>query len=487
MTTIPTIDKKFIQKAERSELIQVYDRIETYKLEWLKHQIIDNNRIDILAKAVLGYQVQPFHLKMMRHQFLHPESLQLVFRGAGKTTTCTIVKIVHLLLKDPNLRILIASKTTPHAVTILKGVKAHFEENPFLEKIFGVYYDPKLVEKWDEREISVLPRTSMSMEKSVYTIGVGSQAVGRHFDVIISDDLVDEENSRTKMMRDKHLHWYYNSLMPTLEPPDKKIPHRGEHHILGTRYHYDDMYGHLSENELKEHTNIIPALSDDGRSPWPEKFSPEFLAEKRKRAGLIIFNAQYQCSTSAMKGSIFQYDDCQIIEPDKIPKKLKIFIGIDLAITESESADQFAIVALGMDDNYNRYILDFYANQIRFGEQTKKIIEFYEKYKPIRACIETNAYQKAQYQHLKDEYDADIRLKAVNQDKDKITRAWKLSHLFESKKMFFKKGGNIHLLIEQLVLFPDYKFKDLFDAVDLAVKASKLKKRKKRRSEPKLF
>jgi phage terminase large subunit-like protein len=90
----------------------------------------------------------------------------------------------------------------------------------------------------------------------------------------------------------------------------------------------------------------------------------------------------------------------------------------------------------------------------------------------------------AQYQNLKDDHDKDMRLKKVQQDKDKIARAWKLEPQFEDMRMFFKKGGNMHLLIEQLVLFPNFKYKDLFDALDLANRASKLKKRRGRRREP---
>ena len=52
--------------------------------EWLKRQITGFNRIDILASAILGYEVRPFHLELFRYQFEHPDNLQLVFRGAGK-------------------------------------------------------------------------------------------------------------------------------------------------------------------------------------------------------------------------------------------------------------------------------------------------------------------------------------------------------------------------------------------------------------------
>lgn len=482
-----SLDANYIEKAERSELINGLDHYRNVQNEWIKRQVIRNNRVDILATEVLNYQMQPFHLNMVIYQFMHPDSLQLAFRGAGKTTICTISKTIHYLIKNPNLRILIVSRTSGHAESILREVKMHFEDNELLSEIFGLYYDPRLVKKWDTGEIEVLPKTTKTKESSVTTLGVGSQVVGKHYDIILSDDIVDEDNSRTEHQRDKVKTWYYQTLDPTLEPPDPTVEHRGEHHRLGTRYHYEDLYGHLIDNELKEHHNIIRALDEKGRSPWEEKFPPEWFLKKKKQSGLIIFNAQYLCDTEAMKGEIFQFDWCQIIEPDHIPNNLRIYMGIDLAISEKESSDKFAICVLGMDKNGNRYVLDFLDQHLRFGEQTRAIISFYEKWKPIRACIETNAYQLAQYQNLKDEYDIDIRLKKVNQDKDKIARGWKLEPLFEDKRMFFKKGGNMHLFIEQLVLFPNHRYKDLFDALDLAVRASKIRKRNTRKKEPGLL
>lgn len=475
-----------LDSMERSELSSELNSIEDKKKEWLRRQIIKKNRIDILATEILGYTVKPFHLAMMKYQFQHPDNLQLAFRGAGKSTACTVTKTIHLLLKNPDLRILIVSKTAGQAEAFLKEIKGHFEDNVRLAEVFGPYYDARLVKKWDTTEIEVLPRKSRAKEASVTTLGVGSQVVGKHYDIIISDDLVDEENTRTQLQRDKVRTWYYQSLDPTLEPPDPNVEHRGEHHRLGTRYHYDDLYNHLMRNELKGHTQIIPALDAEGRSPWPEKYSSEWFLKKKKKSGIIIFNAQYQCDTEAMKGEIFQLDHCQMIEPDKIPSNLQIFMGVDLAISESEKADKFAICIIGMDKSKNRYVLDFCEKQLRFSAQTETIIGYYKKWKPIRCCIETNAYQLAQYQTLKDDYDTDMRLKPVVQVKDKIVRAWKLEPIFEDKRMFFKKGGNMHLLVEQLILFPNFRYKDLFDALDLAVRASMLKKRKTR-SEPGLL
>jgi predicted phage terminase large subunit-like protein len=483
--SIPIIGRpKNIKKAEKSQLAEIYSYYKNMGDEWIKRQVLEYNRIDILTVAVLNYELKPFHLRMQRFQFMYADTLQLAFRGSGKTTVCTITKAIHLLLKNPNLRILLASKTTGRAEDFLREIKGHFESNDKLTEIFGPYYDKRKVDKWDTNEINVLPRTSRAKEASITCVGVGSAIVGKHYDAILSDDLVDEENSRTEIMRKKTQTWYYQTLDPTLEPPDKDIPHRGEHHRLGTRYHYMDLWGHLIENELKEQHQIIRALNEKGQSPWPEKFPPDFFAGKRKKSGIIIFNAQFQCDTEAMKGEIFQYDDCQLIKEEDVPDDVMFFIGIDLAITEDEKKDNdnFALCVTAMDKMKNYYVYDYIDRQLKFSKQTKKIIKYYDKYDVVRACIETNAYQKAQYHNVKDKRKKEgktINLKPVNQDKDKITRAWKLTGLFEDKKIFFVKSGKAHHIIERIVLFPNGK-KDLFDALDLSIRASKIKKRRPR-------
>ena len=330
------ITRKALKAADKPELVGYYTHCRAMGSAWIRKQVLEYNRIDILAAVVLGLKVQPFHLALQQFQFRHPDNLQLVFRGAGKSTTCTVTRAIFLLLKDPLLRILIDSKTAQNAEGFLTEIKNHFENNELLREVFGLYFDSRKCPKWDNREIIVLPRTSSRdvrarhKESSITCVGVEGTVVSKHYDVIISDDLVDEENSRTQYMRDKTRTWYYQTLLPTLEPPDNEVEHRGEHHRLGTRYHYADLYGHLIANELKGAYQIIPALDEHRRSPWPEKYSAKWFDKRRRESGLIIFNAQYQCDTEAMKGEIFGYDLCQQIPLEDWPshKSLRVYMGV---------------------------------------------------------------------------------------------------------------------------------------------------------------
>lgn len=484
---------------DRTVLEEAYRQQAQLCNEWLRRQIIENDRIDILAQEVLGFEIKPMHLAMQQFQFRHKETLQLVFRGAGKTTTCTVAKAIHLIIKDRNVRILIASKTTANAETFLKEIKAHLEGNERLIELFGAFYDANKVAKWDASEIEVTGRTRVVREPSITCVGVESAVVSRHYDVILADDLVDEDNARTAKGREKTKTFFYKTLLPTLEPPDEtgEIQHRGELHILGTRYHYEDLYGHLMEGspdgsggQFAGCSQIIKALDEKGRSPWPEKYPPAWFLKKKKNSGTIIFNSQYQCDTEAMKGEIFRYDDCQVIDDDDIPwEKLKIFMGVDLAIKESEKADGFAIAVVGITGKLHTedifiYVIDWFWGHLRFSKQTTKILDFYGEHDPLAGGVEANAYQDSQLQVLKEKHPT-LRLYPVQTVKDKITRAWKLSSFFENKRVFFRR--NMGAFIDQLVLFPN-KPNDLFDALDIAVKARKKKaKRRSRRTEPGVF
>jgi phage terminase large subunit-like protein len=484
-----------IKDADRAELLRIHDQYKSLSNEAIRRLVIERDRIDILATEVLGYSVTPMHLAIMRWQFIHRDNLQLVFRGAGKSTVATITKTIHLLCKDRDLRILLASKTKGNAEGFLKEIKGQLEGNARLIEIFGAFYDPHRVTKWDNSEIEILGRKRASKEASVTTVGVDSAVVSKHYDVIISDDLVDEDNARTEYMREKVKKWYYQTLDPTLMPPDPSRAHVGEHHRLGTRYHFADLYGHLMENELKHRHQIIPALSPEGLSPWPERYPPAWFEEKKIRSGTIIFNAQYQCDTEAMKGEIFQYDHCKQLNEDEWPneKELKIFTGVDLAIKAEEKNDQFAIVTIGcrgkvmagIKSDFEIFVLDYYAAHLRFPQQTPRILSEYDRKDPIQLGVEANAYQLAQYQTLKEQRPHGRFLPIIT-DKDKISRAWKLAALFEAGRVHFKKG--LHgPLIDQLVLFPSYQYKDLFDALDIAVETARRRGNRRERAEPGLM
>lgn len=463
----------------RDDLVEQIKRAREVQNEWIRRQVIENDRVDILATEVLGYKLQPFHAAMLHYSMVHKHTLQLAFRGAGKTTSVEIVRVIHDILKDRDVRILIASKTVGFAQNVLREIKQHFEENERFREIFGDLVDDS---KWDQSEIQVRGRSRPMKESTVTCVGIGGQLIGKHFDKAYCDDLVDEDNSRTENARNFNKTWYYKVLHPTLEP-------HSELHLFGTRYHFSDLYGWLQINEMRDTTQIIPALDESGRSPWPEKYPSTYFREKREALGTVIFSSQFQCDAEAMKGEIFQPDWFGVpISDGEVPDKARYYAGIDLAIKKSETADLFATCGIAVH-GADIFIVALYTGHLSFSEQTAHIIEWWKSgmggivdpRKQVQYGIEVNAYQDAQYQRLKEEC-PEMALRPITTLKDKVTRAHKLAARFEEGRIRVHKRV-YNRLMDHLLQFPGGRYKDVFDALDLAVTVAFKRRRTSRNDE----
>ena len=461
--------------ARKQDTLRELERQEEEYETWIKYQVLKNDRIDILCEEVLGYTLEPFHHDILRFQFQNDQGLILAPRGFGKTTIGTIGKIVFEILKDPNISILLASRVTGNAEDMLKEVRGHFEDNEKFKRIFG-----SLVGKgWYSRQITVANRTKVAKEPTVNTVGSDSGVVGKHYDLVICDDLVDEENSRTEHMRVHVRKWFYMSLLPTVKPGARMW-------VIGTRYHFDDMYGYLIDHEFKDRFLHIPALDENGRSIWEARFSTKILLERKGAMGTVIFNAQYMNDVEMMKGEVFQPEWCPLIHPENAPDFIKgTYVGVDLAIGDESKHDFYVRAVIGVDAELNIYVIDVLMKHLTFHQQTSDIRMALMEHQPIRSGIEANNYQRAQYQNVKKE-EPDFHLIPITTKVDKMTRAWRATKYFEAGRVYFY--STLENMRDLLVRFPDAKgSKDLFDALDMAISVAFRKMRRKTRdpgSEP---
>lgn len=410
---------------------------------------------DILAMArLLGCRVAAAH-ERMAGSARHDRSLILAPRGFGKSTLLSVVRCAFEIVRNPDVRILLASNTQAQAEAFAREVRGHIERNPIFRILFGDLVGPK----WTDRELIVGVRRRIVKEPTIFATGVGGAFVSRHFDIIICDDIVDEENSRTESRREKLRTWFFKVLLPCLEPD-------GRLGIVGTRYHYRDLYGYLIATGFAPSVTIIRAIDAEGKSPWPEKFPVKRLEQIRREAGTVIFNAQYQNDTEAMKGAVFK--DKWLRYYDVVPERLRVFQGVDLSIAQHSGADFFALVTIGVDERENIYVLDCYQARLSFRQQTAAIVERFRRFDPIKCAIESNAYQAAQVERVREL--GVVRATKVFTSRDKLSRAWKLSALFEDGRV--RLGRDMHELVDQLLTFPQCEHDDLFDALELAVGVS---------------
>jgi hypothetical protein len=75
--------------------------------------------------------------------------------------------------------------------------------------------------------------------------------------------------------------------------------------------------------------------------------------------------------------------------------------GVDLAIaTESSDSAYFVLLAVAIDADGHRWILNMYRERVDFGGQVGAIVDFHHRYAFRKIMVEKNGYQKAILDHL---------------------------------------------------------------------------------------
>lgn len=435
-----------------------------------------------VCKYITCRSLQPLHASIIHNVSDNQASMDLAPRGHGKSTIGDVDFCITKVLRNPDIRIMIGSKTQTQASAFLKEIRTHFEQNVNLIRIFGDWKKSR-DNVWNDKEFTVNRRTVIKKEATVSALGASGAVVSKHFDIIIGDDLVGFENARTEAQRKVLKEWFYSSLYPTLEPD-------GEIHILGTRYSPMDLYEDLIKSKNYK-VNVQQAITvRDGQeySLWESKFSLEKLRSIREEAGLIIFNMQYQNNTELAKGKIFKYKyfkhfeeyevdydlnrvRVKVLDSQGVPYwiPVRIYMGADLAISEDETSnnDYFVLTVIGVDKNKNVYVLDYLKERLTFNAQLNAMLDYGKNKFPMveRIGVETVQYQKSLAQEIR-------RLSLlpvvnIQTSKDKVTRAMRRSALFENGKVWFRIGMDD--LEECLLLFPEVDHDDLFDGLDFAL------------------
>ena len=159
-------------------------------------------------------------------------------RGSLKTSVGVVAYAIWRIIRDPDIRILLESETYKNAKNLLREIKAHLT-SPAMVELFG---DP-VGSVWKESEITVAWRKRNRKEATVSVGSPGVISVGQHFDTIINDDMNSQNNTNTKENREKIIEHYKRNIA-ILDPGEEYV-------VIGTRYHEEDLIGHILKNEVE--------------------------------------------------------------------------------------------------------------------------------------------------------------------------------------------------------------------------------------------
>lgn len=413
----------------------------------------------------LGYDNAPFHKNwydFLQYDFSplreHPNAIKKFHieapRGHAKTECVAINYPSWLIGKYPNININIVTKTADLAESESRTIKTRIESDKKYISIFGDL-KPKYPRKWTDKQF-IIKRDEISKNPTIKATGLMGPITGGRSDLIICDDVIDEENIRTRLQLEKVDTWFTKILIPTLFPWGAII-------VIGTRWSYNDLYRKLLETWPNK---VYKAIIDEASQEvlWPNYWPYDKLVERRKEIGTIIFNCQYQNDPTGYEGDLLKSSWLHYWDVGPPGHVLK-FAGIDPAGGEG---DQSSIATFGYDSSLRKgYLIDVWAERIPFPLFLRKIVQSHELYNYSKMYVETNAFQSVLLNQQELE---GLPLVGTQTSSNKEQRFISMSSHFEALRILVNPLLYNGSFWTEWVQFPRGQYDDALDAVEIVVR-----------------
>jgi hypothetical protein len=208
-----------------------------------------------------------------------------VFRDAGKSTLVALF-CAWLLTQNPDLRVLVLAAEHDLARKLVRNVRRIVERCPLTRGLM-----PGRGEPWASDQFTVRRRRE-HRDPSLLARGINANITGLRADVVICDDVEVPNTSDTPYKRAE--------LRRKLQEVDFILVPGGLQLFIGTPHSYYSIYADQARPEIGEEEPflasfrrlVIPLLDETGGSRWPERFTPEKIAEIRRRSGPTKFMSQ---------------------------------------------------------------------------------------------------------------------------------------------------------------------------------------------------
>lgn len=293
--------------------------------------------------------------------------LDLWARVHGKSSVITFGGIVQELLRNPELTFGIFSHTRPIAKGFLRVIKREFETNDTLKHIYAdvLFLDPQNDSgKWSEDDGIVIKRLGNPKESSVEAWGlVDGQPTGKHFSVLVYDDVVTRESVTTPEMVRKVTEAF--ELSQSLGTIGGREPW-----MIGTRYSFGDTYQTLMDRQAVK-PRVYPATDDGTLNGQPVLLTDAaWEAIKRKQPTQVA--AQYLQNPAA--GNNKTFDAMKLSAYEIRPLTLTVYILCDPSKgSPNRRSDRTAIAVIALDSAGNRYLVDGYRHRMNLDERWRAI------------------------------------------------------------------------------------------------------------------
>ena len=339
----------------------------------------DDPNIDDSFIRTLG-QLDRYYLGVFlcnRHDMAHPwifercrevesdpdSHLDLWARFHYKSSIITFLGTIQEVLCNPDITIGLLSFSARQAKPFLRQIMQEFDSNEKLKQLYPdiLWEKPRLqAPKWAENEGICVKRFANPKEQTIEAHGlVDGQPTGRHFDLIIYDDVVVQDSVTTPEQIKKTTTQWELSL-------NLGSTHNPRYQYAGTRYSYGDTYGTILQRAAVK-PRIHPATIDGTMDGEPIFLQPERWEEIKKTTSTYTVACQQLLNPIA--GSDVSFKEEWWNEWEIRPYTMNAYIMCDPAHSRKKESNRTAIAVVGVDANYNKFLLDGVCHRLSLSER----------------------------------------------------------------------------------------------------------------------
>uniref|UniRef100_B8DK98 Phage uncharacterized protein-like protein n=1 Tax=Nitratidesulfovibrio vulgaris (strain DSM 19637 / Miyazaki F) TaxID=883 RepID=B8DK98_NITV9 len=394
--------------------------------------------------------------------------LDLWAREHYKSTIITFGQTVRDILNDPEITVGIFSHSRPVAKDFLGQIKHEFEHNDLLKRLYPdvLWAAPRRqAPVWSLDKGIVVRRRGNPKEATVEAWGlVDGQPTGKHFRLLVYDDVVTRDSVTTPEMIAKVTECWALSLnlgasgvtgedrgggragnsggdargktgnkngaaapaddtgladgatAPAPADADNALPASGagRRRYIGTRYHFNDTWRTILERRAAT-PRIHPATATGAPDGPPVLLSPAALAEKRRQMGPYVFGCQMLLNPAADTAQGFRAQwlrryasdagngaDHGRASPLARWGHCNRYLLVDPAGERKKGSDYTVMLVVGLAPDGNRYLLDGVRDRLNLTGRAAALFRLHRTWRPLATGYEKYGMQ-ADIEHVRTE------------------------------------------------------------------------------------
>lgn len=423
--------------------------------------------------------------------------LDLWAREHYKSTIITFGQTIRDILCNPDITVGIFSHSRPVAKDFLSQIKFEFEHNQLLKHCYSeiLWSSPKTqAPVWSLDKGIVVKRKSNPKEATIEAWGlVDGQPIGKHFGLLVYDDVVTRDSVSTPDMIAKVTECWALSL--------NLGAHGGRRRMIGTRYHFNDTYREVLDREAAI-PRLHPATVDGQSDGAPVLLAKDALEEKRRAMGPYVFGCQMLLNPVADSVQGFKkewlrrwvcqdwahfgwgtgpYDHGQSggHKADDAAGCMNTYLLVDPAGERKQGSDYTVMLVVGLAEDGNYYLIDGIRDRLNLTARADALFRLHRKHKPLAVGYEKYGMQ-ADIEHIQSEQERRhyrFTITTLGGSMPKNDRIRRLVPIFEQGRMYLpetivfrdadgKERDLVHELVhDEFLSFPVSRHDDMLDCL----------------------